>query len=295
MVKIEFAEPSTEDWQKWKLRCQKATLDFCDARTIGDCPTFDEALYKAMWKVYLSPDGPFHGKCAYCESAIDADQPGDIDHFRPKGEVRDLEGAVVSVGDEHGNFTSHPGYYWLAYDWRNLLPACADCNRPSKKKTKGTRVGKGSRFPVANEYAVSAGAEDHEQPLLINPADPDEEPSLHMEFDDLGILFAKSERGAVCERVFGLNMREALVRKRKEAFYEAFDAVLTLIDATRAADRDRLDRTIEKLQAFKMGHAPYSAPARSGMGQRLAIQLPRQSSLVDLLERLAHSPATAES
>lgn len=57
----------------------------------------------------------FHGKCAYCESRYDITGPVDIEHFRPKGEVEDDD--------------AHPGYWWLAGAWENLLPSCIDCNR----------------------------------------------------------------------------------------------------------------------------------------------------------------------
>src|SRR4051812_1734670 len=53
------------------------------------------------------------GKCAYCESPLGMEVAGGSDHFRP----------IRSVA-EHPD---HPGYYWLAYDWDNLLPACGMC------------------------------------------------------------------------------------------------------------------------------------------------------------------------
>lgn len=57
----------------------------------------------------------FHGKCAYCESRYSSTRPMDVEHYRPKGRVAESEG--------------HPGYYWLAAEWTNLLPSCIDCNR----------------------------------------------------------------------------------------------------------------------------------------------------------------------
>ena len=33
----------------------------------------------------------------------------------------------------------HPGYFWLAYNWKNLLPSCQNCN---------TYGGKGVQFPA---------------------------------------------------------------------------------------------------------------------------------------------------
>ncbi len=63
----------------------------------------------------------FHGKCAYCETFYSATQPMDVEHFRPKGAVAEDDG--------------HPGYWWLAMKWDNLLPSCIDCNRKRKQIT----------------------------------------------------------------------------------------------------------------------------------------------------------------
>lgn len=46
-----------------------------DAKTYGGAPV-KQALIR--WQ---------HGKCAFCEAKIDANQYGDVEHFRPKGAV----------------------------------------------------------------------------------------------------------------------------------------------------------------------------------------------------------------
>ena len=46
----------------------------------------DEKLYKKYMKFLLVL---FSGKCAYCETDIVSNQPGDVEHFRPKGRVVD--------------------------------------------------------------------------------------------------------------------------------------------------------------------------------------------------------------
>jgi hypothetical protein len=51
---------------------------------------------------------------------------------------------VVQVKDEHGNDVIHPGYFWLAYHWKNLLPACHICNRNGKRDL----------FPVKNTHVA---------------------------------------------------------------------------------------------------------------------------------------------
>ena len=58
----------------------------------------------------------FNGKCAYCESKITSIYNGDIEHFRPKGEIKEAT-------------PTKPGYYWLAAEWENLLFACPFCNQ----------------------------------------------------------------------------------------------------------------------------------------------------------------------
>jgi hypothetical protein len=42
----------------------------------------------------------------------------------------------------------HPGYYWLAYEWTNLLPSCYDCNSFRRHGTMKAGPGKNERFPV---------------------------------------------------------------------------------------------------------------------------------------------------
>lgn len=103
------------------------------------------------------------GKCAYCER----DCKAEIEHYRPKKRVAEDK--------------THPGYYWLCYEWSNLLPSCHDCN---------TAGGKGSQFPiqgtrVASPLKLAGGSLDlsrlapHSSPLI------DEKPYLlHPEIDD---------------------------------------------------------------------------------------------------------------
>src|SRR5260370_13883115 len=63
-----------------------------------------------------------HDKCCYCERKIRASGYGDVEHFRPKGAVRQ---------DEH-SAEEKPGYYWLVYEWSNLLISCSVCNTSCK-------------------------------------------------------------------------------------------------------------------------------------------------------------------
>ena len=93
-----------------------------------------------------------HHKCAYCEFAEQSTR-NDVEHFRPAMEADRAPGST----DTHG-------YWWLAFEWSNLLFSCANCNQG---KAKGTR------FPLASG-SVALVAEQPppglEKPLLIDPA-----------------------------------------------------------------------------------------------------------------------------
>lgn len=293
MIKIQFIEPSSEEWSEWKIRCQKATEKIIEHRSSGIPTDFNIFLYKEMKKEYFSAEGPFHGKCAYCESFIAADQPGDIEHFRPKAEVRDIHNQVVKVLDNRGNECKHPGYYWLAYDWRNLLPCCKDCNtRTSNWKTNYKPVGKGNRFPIEGSYAVRPGEEVDEQPMLINPTE--EDPSNHIKFTENGVAFKITERGEKCIEIFGLNDRVALATKRAEAYREANNTLLSLISHYCDVYRDcslfiasghgslesyhiqpHVEKLIkegeEKIKKIVSGREAYSAVGRSCIDSKLPL------------------------
>jgi uncharacterized protein (TIGR02646 family) len=62
------------------------------------------------------------GKCAYCENM---EKKAEIEHYRPKKGV---------TGE-----AAHPGYFWVCYQWTNLVPSCRYCN---------TEGGKANQFPV---------------------------------------------------------------------------------------------------------------------------------------------------
>ena len=68
------------------------------------------------------------GKCAFCETKIQASAYGRIDHFRPKSEVLRAHFRGKQVDDtrgdapERGRAEPHlPGYWWLAYDWKLII------------------------------------------------------------------------------------------------------------------------------------------------------------------------------
>ncbi|SOD17797.1 hypothetical protein [Pedobacter xixiisoli] len=120
----------------------------------------------------------YRNKCAYCDCY---DDEPEVEHYRPKKGVTGQPG--------------HDGYYWLCYEWSNLLPACHDCNKTRSK---------GNHFPVVNNSyqtlpVISAGVIDlshnrldsHtlsqlEVPLLLNPEFPGFDPFHYFKISNHG-------------------------------------------------------------------------------------------------------------
>lgn len=156
---------------------------------------FGFARYKEV-SVKNALEKLFHGKCAYCESFYAGFQPVDVEHYRPKGEVEGVSG--------------HPGYWWLAMEWSNLLPSCIDCNRRRNQKTpkpgedrlvalradgdfdrsRSILSGKQSAFPLMVGSAHAARPDDDieaEKRLLLDPTrdDPDRHIVFHVDREHL--------------------------------------------------------------------------------------------------------------
>lgn len=180
----------------------------------------------------------FKGKCAYCESRYAATQPMDVEHFRPKAEVTDLDSKTKALG-----------YYWLASEWTNLLPSCIDCNRKRyhREEPNGPEVelGKETLFPIApgsRRALPGERVEDVEKPLLLDPCRDRPEDyltyvdSVTVPRNDNGTPADVSDRVKASVRVYGLN-RTDLVQERRRVMLTArhhFDQIrqimITLAD-----------------------------------------------------------------
>lgn len=116
---------------------------------------FDRSIYSDV-SVRETLSSAQHRKCAFCESLITHVQSGDVEHFRPK------------AGVGRGTKLLRPGYYWLAYDWENLLLACESCNRRHKRNEfpllRGSKRARSHAEPIASE-----------RPAFVHPAQEDPE------------------------------------------------------------------------------------------------------------------------
>jgi uncharacterized protein (TIGR02646 family) len=161
----------------------------------------------------------YHDKCAYCESDTRATAESRIDHYRPKKEVKEEP--------------QHPGYYWLANEWSNLIPACEKCNN-SKSSFFPIDTEKGKRVmgPVFDDkgnldcLAVSKIYRD-EKPLIIHPEI--DEPEKHIIFLPNGSVKEITKRGHWTIKICNLN-RVELVLKRKKIIEDLRRQLEDLID-----------------------------------------------------------------
>jgi uncharacterized protein (TIGR02646 family) len=127
----------------------------------------------------------FRRKCAYCEKMLEKGYY-EVEHYRPK---------AAAVGDPH------PGYWWLALKWNNLLPTCPGCNKGLRQHIvtadmtvaqveamqladPRTLHGKALQFPVGGARLL-ADSDDHdaEDPHIIDPTRTDPRPELHWRND----------------------------------------------------------------------------------------------------------------
>lgn len=165
------------------------------------------------------------GKCAFCESRIDATNYGDVEHYRPKAGFR----------QNRGDPLTRPGYYWLAYEWNNLFLSCQLCNQEFKENL----------FPLApgSRRATSARSLGSEQTLLLHPEHDD--PELHLTFVNEEIKPRNgSVRGVATITVLGLD-RDAMNEERRRRRQE----LINLCDARAAVRRELARRTSRNLVA----------------------------------------------
>lgn len=237
-----------------------------------------EAIWRAHKKWLLR--NKFANKCAYCEKSL-SDIPVDAEHWRPK---RKITAAAIA---------EHPGYFWLAYSWRNLLPACSMCNSYDGKK---------NQFPVTNAHVLRVeltdeelaglacpdeaipstlepgsyylGAQDLdrlEDPLLLHPF-ADQEPRQHLDFCGTGQVRGLTKKGEWSIKVFALN-REGLMKARATAEKAIQRKVLQTIEDAREIGgfdaEEALDEARKVVERVLGARTPYLAARQAALKRAL--------------------------
>lgn len=198
----------------------------------------------------------YHHKCAYCETKEFAP---DVEHYRPKKSVTEA--------------TDHPGYYWLCYEWSNLVPACHFCN---------ARQGKRNRFPLINEnnrviaptFLPNGDLDEEackaenvslldESPFLFHPEVDD--PSPHFKFNTVGKIegIDDAERAEKTIEICDLNRQMLLYRRQKmldDLVTHLNFLILSFLNGRRSADvlKEDFIEAFTKLESKTIPEAEYS-------------------------------------
>lgn len=262
MHKVDF-DPSRlrgEDvirWQQWSASAYRATQAVLHAMLSGQHPKLKPEIWMVLEHWLLRT--VFYGKCAYCERYVGGGYYGD--HYRParKVMVRE-EGRILQVTKEG---SPHPGYPWVAYDWRNLLPSCEFCSRR-----------KGDQFPVNARHVFDPEGgpdpdilDELEQPLLLNPYKA--YPSQHLKFGVKGVVAPLSRRGEESIEILGLN-REQLCVERQMQQEKAWSAFMVTVDQSARQPRpigELLERYMER---YTGPRAPFSQAVRDYLERKLS-------------------------
>jgi len=264
---IPVKRPDLDDaeWLVWHADAIAALKEIRDEYKPGLSVEVKDKLYKRAMPFLLKL---FNEKCAYCESVISNTQPGDVEHYRPKGRLKDLDGKIVKVkiGNQE---VEHPGYWWLCYEWKNLLPSCIDCNRRRNHGDDEIAAGKADLFPIAGKRAINPDDPlGDEQALLLNPTDDDFDPSVHFDFQSDGKIKPKTTQAQTTSDLLGLNVREKLVEMRAEKYSEGIyhitaflGSMIAILDTPgQMSDREKALRL--KINAMWEGRTQYSAFAK---------------------------------
>lgn len=225
----------------------------------------------------------FHRKCAYCEKQLEKGYY-EVEHYRPK---------AAAIGDPH------PGYWWLALKWNNLLPTCPGCNKGLRQHIvtadmtvaeveamqsvdPRTLHGKALQFPVLG-IRLSVDSDDHdaEAPLIIDPTRSDPRSELRWRNDaTYSVLEAamksdgRSVRGSETIRCLALNRIDLvqartttlnLLRAHRERIMQDLEA-----GATESSDPAILTihlsyamKRVDSLRLHTRPNQPFSAMAQA--------------------------------
>ena len=205
-------------------------------QTESDCATYEESPEEYRSHRQRFPDKEYykkkyvkdilmrmhHKKCCYCETKRYTPSDLHVEHFRPKGAVR----------QSRAEKDKYPGYYWLTYCWDNLLMACPDCNT-----TKDTM------FPLENPAQRARSHNDDltkECERFVNPTV--EDPRDHIRFvEDLPV--ARTKRG--CHTIEGLDLRRSALNGQRLERIREVEMAIDFVELVKDMDSPA-NETLEK-------------------------------------------------
>ncbi|MBT9545119.1 MAG: hypothetical protein IV090_06995 [Candidatus Sericytochromatia bacterium] len=224
------------------------------------------AIWSEIKSVYMRLQGG--GKCAYCERKMESVELGrieqDVEHFRPKGNIKAWPVPPEIVAADISFATVPPagkGYYLLAFHLFNYAATCKPCNSTLKK----------DYFPIAGIYHVDEENPvtlNNERPYLIYPiGDVDDDPESLIEFYGLSPRPVQKrgwayQRALVTIAFFKLDdpvQRKNLYAERARLICGLFP----LLQATEIGTAAQQNRAKERLASLVTPQSPHFNCAKS--------------------------------
>ena len=261
--KAELETRITANSASWLERAAERTERF---RAMGRYQE-NSSIWSEVKSVYMALQGG--SKCAYCERKLESIPHGsieqDVEHFRPKGNVRVWE-MPQQLRDQGIDATPVPnedrGYFLLAYHPFNYAACCKPCNSQLKSDC----------FPIAGSYNLAGEDPANllaEEPYLIYPiGDFDESPEDLIRFHGVspqavGNSATGWARALVTIEFFELDYlekRKNLLRERAVIIVALHPQLEKLADgAVGAEEADAID----VVEGFTHPSAPHTNCARS--------------------------------
>ena len=264
LAHLKYRKQTPEKWRADLHQAEAELRNLPPGKTRSDI----FAKYSYLWsdvKEYYRQIS--HEKCWYCETKTGR-MLGSIDHYRPKGRVTG---------------TDHPGYWWLAFEWRNWRFCCELCNSKTTDYATGIVGGKGHDFSLVGNHENrrvwhECDYEDllKEDPMLLDPTDS-EDPDLLTFTSDGRPGPAMDDKTTIDYLRVKLSIgiyhldHSKLNRERRTIYYEVLKWVTKFqkYDLIRRIDRDNLNarerakEALDNLRDLIAPEAEYSAAARA--------------------------------
>lgn len=233
--------PIAETCEAWRKKarnaCDTLLRKYTETRV---APEPRQTVWAELKQLFL--ETVFSGRCAYCEAKLPtANFSAHVEHYRPKG--------AVTVNQEK---IEHPGYFWLAYEWHNLLLVCEKCNTWHSERIgeeKRSYPGKSTEFPIQGTRVMTPSGDSErwreqlkeERPLLLSPYE--DEPEKHIGFTEAGVPYAinKCPRGAATITICHLDRLELCADRLKYAEEESERRLVRAIVKRRPVETGDMD------------------------------------------------------
>ena len=262
----------------WLENAKSLTIELKAKVTLDEKKAFIEDKRNETWAhsnlvAALKKKKLAGNKCWYSEVPLEgADH--NVDHFRPKGRVRDInEDDKLPCGICHG------GYWWLAFDYRNFRLSCQHANLRRVDVIGGTDGGKVDFFPVDGVRCTTVTDYNmiHEKIFALDPCSPTDVALLHFNSDGKPIV-RKGKNGVPDpweERRVKMSVwlyhldKSDLVTRRSEHMaivkqeFEDANCDYQNWQAGAISSKASFDRSISRIRNYLKDDAPLAGSARS--------------------------------